>query len=149
MTHITCRNRLRSLLLCLPLLFVAAVIAQERKPSSEQTDEVLRISSNLVQTDVMVFDKQGNFVDGLKPDQFELRVDGKPQPISFFERIKAGSGDEDTQIMAARGGARPATQPDEAAARPLDRGRVIFFYLDDLHLAADSIKRIREGLPDR
>jgi VWFA-related protein len=147
MTHTIRRNRPRILLLCLPLLLVAAVIAQERKPSSEQTDEVLRISSNLVQTDVMVFDRQGNFVDGLKPDQFELRVDGKPQAISFFERIKAGSGDEDTQIMAARGGVvRPTAQPDEATARPLDRGRVIFFYLDDLHLAADSIKRIREGL---
>jgi VWFA-related protein len=145
------RKYLRPLLLCLPLLLVAAVIAQERKSPSEQTDEVLRISSNLVQTDVMVFDQQGHFVDGLKPDQFELRVDGKPQSISFFERITAGSSDEDTQIMAARGGGnssvvRPASQTDEALVRPLDRGRVIFFYLDDLHLASDSIKRIREGL---
>lgn len=145
------RKNLRPLLLCLPVLLVVGVIAQERKSPSEQTDEVLRISSNLVQTDVMVFDRQGHFVDGLKPDQFELRVDGKPQSISFFERITAGSSDEDMQIMAARGGGsavvRPASQTGDAnAVRPLDRGRVIFFYLDDLHLAADSIKRTREGL---
>jgi VWFA-related protein len=133
------------------MLLVVVAIAQERKTPPEQTDEVLRISSNLVQTDVMVFDRQGHFVDGLKPDQFELRVDGKPQSISFFERITAGSSDEDMQIMAARGGSnavvRPASQTDDAnTVRPLDRGRVIFFYLDDLHLSADSIKRTREGL---
>lgn len=146
----TPRTFLRPLLLCLPVLLVAAGIAQERKPPANQPDEVLRITANLIQTDVMVFDRQGQFVDGLKPDQFELRVDGKPQSISFFERITAGSGDEDRQIMAARGGisavVRPASQTDEAAVRPLDRGRVIFFYLDDLHLAADSMKRTREEL---
>lgn len=136
----------RALLLSLSL-FASAVQGQQQE-SPAQTDDVIRISSDLIQTDVMVFDRQGKFVEGLKPDQFELLVDGKPQAISFFERITAGSPDEDAQIAAARGGFRPATQPGQPAqtARPLDHGRIIFFYLDDLHLAADSVARTRDSL---
>jgi VWFA-related protein len=145
--HFTSRHRSWTLLLCLSLLFPSAS-AQDRKapPPSGQTDDVVRISTELVQTDVMVFDGQGKFVDGLRPEQFELRVDGKPQTISFFERIEAGSGNEDLQIAAARGGVQSAAKSDQVTVRPLDRGRAIFFYLDDLHLAPDSINRTREML---
>ncbi|MCA1633953.1 MAG: hypothetical protein LC802_09595, partial [Acidobacteria bacterium] len=84
-------------------------------------DEVVRVSTELVQTDVMVFDRAGKFVDGLKPEQFELLVDGKPQEISFFERIKAGTVDEDAQLAAARGGGR-SSGGKAGAVQPLDRG---------------------------
>ncbi len=112
---------------------------------SSSDDDVLRISTELVQTDIMVFDKQGNFVDNLRPEQFELRVDGKPQAISFFERIMAGSANEEAQIAAARGVAR-ANAGGSAPPRPLDRGRTIFFFIDDLHLSAESVPRIRKSL---
>jgi VWFA-related protein len=114
-------------------------------PPEPPSDDVLRISTELVQTDIMVFDKQGNFVDNLKPDQFELRVDGKPQAISFFERVMAGSANEETQIAAARGVARTNTVGG-APPRPLDRGRIIFFFIDDLHLSAQNIGRTRKTL---
>ena len=40
--------------------------AQTQKPSPQPTpDDVLRINTELVQTDVMVFDKAGKFVSGL------------------------------------------------------------------------------------
>src|SRR6266480_5710326 len=70
------------------LLFAAPVSAQTtpQKPTEEQGD-VIRVSTELVQTDVMVFDKKGHFVDGLKGDQFALKVDNKPTSISFFERV--------------------------------------------------------------
>ena len=81
--------------------------AQGQQPAPKQDEEdVVRVNTELVQTDVMVFDRSGKFVDGLKPEQFELLVDGKPQQISFFERVKAGTVDEDAQLAAARGGGR-------------------------------------------
>jgi VWFA-related protein len=147
--HFNAPNRLRALLLCLSLFASATLAQQQNQQSSDQADDVIRISTDLVQTDVMVFDKQGKFVDGLKPEQFELRVDGKPQAISFFERITAGSIDEDAQIAAARGGTRLSSQSGQSAittVKPLDRGRVIFFYLDDLHMAGDSTSRTRDSL---
>lgn len=50
----------------------------------------------------MVFDKQGRFVDGLKREQFELVIDGKPQPIAFFEQVRAGSAQEEARLSAGR-----------------------------------------------
>src|ERR1044071_4693924 len=73
-------------------------------------DEVLRISTDLVQTGVSVFDKHGKFVEGLKKEDFELKVDGSPVDVGFFERIAAGSVREETQMAASRGDSRP-TEP--------------------------------------
>ncbi len=127
---------------CLPislLVYVFAVSpighAQTPQIPKSQTDQdqsdVLRVYTQLVQTDVMVFDKQGRFVNGLKAGDFELRIDGIAKPIEFFEKITAGSSNEETQLAAARGA---ATQSRANEPAPLDRGRPIFFYVDDLHL---------------
>src|ERR1700730_10100341 len=95
--------------------------AQNPKPGDE--DEVLRIRSDLVQTDVMVFDKQGRFVNGLKQADFELRIDGKPQPVLFFERVTAGSANEEAQLPAARGVTATTKGKEPTKSVPLDRGR--------------------------
>ena len=110
-------------------------------PTPRQTiqdqGEVLKVYTELVQTDVMVFDKNGNFVNGLNRDDFELRIDGKPKPIEFFEKITAGTASEESQLAAARGATGPAAT--KGRPTPLDRGRPVFFYVDDLHLDLPSI----------
>lgn len=127
-------------------LLAASVLAQQSQPQQQdQTDEVIRINTALVQTDVMVFDKQGKFVDGLKKEDFQLKVDGKSLPISFFERVTAGSADEDAQLAAARGGASTAATK-ETNVKPLDRGRTLVFFIDDIHLAPASLTRARDIL---
>jgi VWFA-related protein len=92
----------------------------------------------------MVFDKQGRFVDNLQRDQFELKVDGKPVDVSFFERIAAGTLNEEAQLAAARG--ERSTEKREAATKPLDRGRVVAFFIDDMHIAFDSLKRAKDTI---
>src|SRR6185369_10359737 len=120
------RNSSRYLSLLLALLVASNALAQTtQKPQ----DEVVRVYTELVQTDVMVFDKSGKFVNGLTADNFELRVDGKPRPIQAFEQITAGSSEE-SQLAAARG----ATTVNLKRPVPLDRGRIVFFYIDDLHM---------------
>jgi VWFA-related protein len=94
----------------------------------------------------MVFDKSGKFVDGLTPEQFQLKVDGRAQPIAFFERIKAGTVNEDAQIAAARGGGSSGGPTPGGAALPLDRGRTVIFFVDDMHLSAPSTVQIRKTL---
>ncbi|HEV3471102.1 MAG TPA: VWA domain-containing protein [Pyrinomonadaceae bacterium] len=137
--------------LCTSLLAVLGLLAGSRAqdappPAAPQgEDEVVRVSAELVQTDVMVFDRQGRFVDGLKPEQFELKVDGRAVPIAFFERVEAGTVDEDAQLAAARGGARTSSRP-AGVALPLDRGRTILFFVDDLHLSPASAARTRDAL---
>ena len=104
-------------------------------PAQKPSDDVVRVYTELVQTDVMVFDKQGHFVDGLTKNDFELRIDGKPRQIEAFEKIAAGS-DEESQLAAARG----VTTVNLKRPVPLDRGRIVFFYLDDFHMDLPGIK---------
>lgn len=121
--------------------FCASVISATAQQPQNQNPDVIRVNTSIVQTDVMVFDKQGKFVDQLKREQFVLKVDGKPREIAFFELIKAGSSNEEAQLAAARGVASNA-----AAPAPLDRGRLVFFFIDDLHLSEGSMHHARKLL---
>ena len=56
-------------------------------PSPKTSDEVVRISTNLVQVDVTVTDKSGKVVRGLKPEDFEIYENGQKEPISNFSFI--------------------------------------------------------------
>ena len=113
-------------------------------PGTQDQSDVLRVYTELVQTDVMVFDKQGRFVNGLKAEDFELRIDGKPKPVEFFEKITTGSINEESQLAAARGSSVRRTTGQTAPPVPLDRGRPIFFYVDDLHLDLTAVQTTRK-----
>ncbi len=140
-----CSVRRGLLVLAISSTLALTAGAQQKQTLSIQSEEVIKIDTTLVQTDVMVFDKQGSFVDGLKRDQFGLKIDGKPREISFFEKIQAGSPSEEAQLTAARGNA--AANPSAGGgAVPLDRGRTIFFFVDDLHVAATNMFHLRTSL---
>jgi len=125
---------------CLLLFVVSNAAAQTTQtPPPRSQDEVVRVYTELVQTDVMVLDKQGRFVNGLTKENFELRIDGKPRPIQAFEQITAGS-DEESQLAAARG----ATTVNIKRPAPLDRGRIVFFYIDDFHMNLEGIVAARK-----
>lgn len=101
----------------------------------------------MVQTDVTVVDKRGRFVEGLSIEDFELRVDSRLQPLSFFEQVRAGSIDEEKQLTAARkGNSSPPTKLDQTPPSVGDRERVIFFFVDDVHLRGDGLNRARSLL---
>ena len=116
----------------------AAAQPQPQKPA----DDVVRVSTDLVQSAFTVVDKEGHFVEGLRPDQLELTIDGQPRPISFFERITAGSQRE-YQIFAKPGSTITNTS---VAGDTAYRGRTIVFFIDDLHLEPDSLHRTRDML---
>ena len=139
----TCK--LLKTLACLPLLALI-VFGQTQtqtqtqpkpQPSPEQSDDVIKVYTELRQTDVMVFDAQGKFVDGLSRENFELRVDGKPVPITFFERVEAGAGNEESQWLAAR------EQPKPKAPAPTSYGRKVLFFVDDIHLSPTGVVQAR------
>jgi VWFA-related protein len=119
---------------------LTSVTAQQ--PRSPQSEEVVRVNTDLVQTAITVVDKNGRFVDGLNREQFELTIDGKPRPISFFERVTAGSSRE-AQILA--GDANVATDKP-ANSNATIRGRTVVFFIDDMHMSAESLHRTRDML---
>src|SRR5215203_4675694 len=70
-------------------------------------DDVIRVTTELVQTGVVVVDKQGRFVEGLKPEQFILKVDGQLVVPAFVEHVIAGSRENKLETAAAN----PVTTP--------------------------------------
>lgn len=120
------------------LLLTPIAFSQEaQKPA----DDVIRITTELVQTGVVVVDKQGRFVEGLKPEQFLLKVDGQPMTPSFVEHVIAGTTREQKVETSGANPAAPTT-----VSSPSYRGRTIIFFIDDLHLSADSVQRTRKGI---
>jgi VWFA-related protein len=114
-----------------------------QKTQPDQPD-VVRVKTELVQTDITVVDKRARFVGGLSANDFELRVDSKVQPLSFFEEVAAGSAVEEQQLTAARKGEAAArARAPKASGSSTDRGRIVFFFVDDVHLGGDSLTRAR------
>src|SRR5688572_6841301 len=56
--------------------------------AAEDEDEVVRITSNLVQLDAVVTDGDGRHVTDLGPADFELLEDNRPQAITNFSFIE-------------------------------------------------------------
>jgi VWFA-related protein len=131
------------LFVCAVVLLLSAqvlVAQQDRKPQT--SDDVLRISTELVQTGVSVFDKQGRFVEGLTKEDFELQVDRRAVPISFFESIVAGSARD----RSARRLTQNDPAPEERTAATSIRRRTLVFFIDDRHLSLDGLGRTRKTI---
>ena len=67
---------------CLALSIVNSAFPQKQKPKSETPDNVIRVDTSLVQTTVAVLDKQGVFVDGLRPEDFQLKISTGARKLS-------------------------------------------------------------------
>jgi VWFA-related protein len=147
---------LKSVVVCMCLVLctfgLAGSSSAQTKPQKpgEPQEDVVRVNTDLVQTDLMVFDKDGHFVDGLKGDQFELKVNGNPTPVSFFERVTSGriSSSSTPGTSAANSTAASADSTEAASTSRIVRGRTIIFFIDDLHLSPASVERTRKSLLD-
>jgi len=148
-------------LLALPLIFllVVSVAAQTQTPAPKtppaQTqqsgqpgdDEVVRITTNLVQMDVVVTDKKGKIVTDLRPEEIEVYEDGRLQNITNFSFISTEGGAARTVAV------KPAASVDKLAPpvppvrlRPDQVRRTIALVVDDLGLSFESTGQVRQAL---
>jgi VWFA-related protein len=142
---------MRSFLLVLAAcIFAPAIIAQRPTATPEQAKpgDIVTINTELVQTDVTVFDKNGRPVEGLMPDDFVLSIDGKPHAISFAESIRAGSSREAGQLKSIASSGVKAATAGEKLAGVTRAGRVVIFFVDDVHLTNASLTRTRTALSE-
>ena len=65
--------------------FAIPLSSQTSQPTATASDTTLKINSRAVLVDVIVTDRSGKPVTGLKQDSFTVNEQGKPQTISFFE----------------------------------------------------------------
>ena len=130
--------------LCLP----AALSAQQPQTPDEQ-DDVVKITSDVVQVDAVVTDKDGNQVIDLKPEDFEVYQDGKLQKITGFSRINGASQTFKTDVS----GKKSKAEKNAAIAPPArvganNAGRILTFVVDDGNCRASQIGMVaaREAL---
>jgi VWFA-related protein len=94
-----------------PLFFAAAAFAQESGPPS------INVTVDLVQLNVAVTDNKGNYITGLRPEDFVITEDGIGEKIATF-----GEGDESVRVLlnAAPTDADPSdppSKPKDSSAR--------------------------------
>ncbi len=73
-------------------VFAALSPAAAQQPPAEQPSGVFgeQIEVRVVNVEVVVTDKQNNRVQGLKPGDFRLKVDGKAVPVEYFNEVRGG-----------------------------------------------------------
>src|SRR5215470_5618798 len=90
--------------ICLFALSAGRGLAVSQRSNKDSSDNVVRISAQLVQIDVVVTDKAGKLVAGLKREDFELHDNNKLQDISHFAyettRPRSLTGDVEEEAAA-------------------------------------------------
>ncbi|HEX5964921.1 MAG TPA: VWA domain-containing protein [Pyrinomonadaceae bacterium] len=116
--------------------------------SQTQSDDVVRITTNLVQVDVVVT-KKGKHITDLKAEDFELFEDGKLQTITSFAYVSSVSNAAGASATPGTSGKDPNTPSDPSSPPPVPsatKPRMIAFVVDDFGLSATSIASIRRQL---
>ncbi|MGO9863320.1 MAG: VWA domain-containing protein [Terriglobales bacterium] len=115
-------------------ILVALLLLCAALPSQQSSDYVFHSESDLVLVNVTVRDKAGRFVPGLKPEDFTILEDNKPQKVVSFdvENVDAVSGLDVAQAKplpeAASEQAVPAAPAADAFAQFKDRRLIVLFF---------------------
>jgi VWFA-related protein len=120
--------------------------ATPQQPSTPGEEDIVRITTNLVQVDAVITDKSGHPITDLKPEEVEILEDGKPQKISHFSYVVT------TGPSAVVSTAKPTTVDKSAPPAPpvtlkADQvRRTIAIVVDDLGLSFESVHFVRKAL---
>ncbi|HKV41041.1 MAG TPA: VWA domain-containing protein, partial [Blastocatellia bacterium] len=115
----------------------------QNKPSK---DQVVRISVTLVQVDAEVTDSKGNPIIDLKPDDFEILEDGRPQHITNFSYIPVSGASGGEVAPGAPIASTSGPPPSSSRIRPGDVDRTIAIVVDDLRMPMDTIAQTKSAL---
>jgi VWFA-related protein len=122
--------------------------------AGQQPQPTFTANSNLVIVDVTVQDKSGRPIDGLKPADFAVFEDGKPQKIAVFEFQKLSNDPEPPPKLALADQLKLPEAPKTAitAERPgqvqYHDKRLMVFYLDFSSMGVEEQLRAQEAALD-
>ncbi len=92
---------------------------------------VFRSGVDLIAVDVSIVDKHGNPIPGVRPDQFDVAIDGKPRRVISAEFIEFTSRDKPGQVLPEPPLAtRRLFSSNEQSAPAAPQGRLIYLAVD-------------------
>lgn len=115
---------------------------QQKPEQRTRPQDVIRMRLDLVTSDVVVRDNNGQFVADLKKNEFEIYEDGVKQEVVSFVLTHGGRVFNQTLPEPPRqreGIILPPSRPTNDAA-----GRIFIIFVDDLHLDFRNTGRIRD-----
>lgn len=108
-------------------------------------DDVVRITSNLVQIDAIVTDKKGRLVTDLKAEEFEILADDQPQKIANFAYVPNVTESAPAAAPVA-GDKSGVPAPPPARLRPEQVRRTVAFVFNDLEMSWESVNYARRAI---
>jgi VWFA-related protein len=145
-------RKILALLLAAATLSAAAVAqtTAPQQPTQQQTptqdDEIVRITTQLIQVDAVVTDKDDHIIPDLKLSDFSLYENGKKQDLQFIEYVGADSKTRTEGNVTVAGNAVESDVARNVSAQELHR--VFAFVVDDLTIPFDDLKSVRSMLTD-
>src|SRR5687768_11320657 len=112
--------------------------AQGQPQPPQQPPITFRAEVNYVEVDARVLDKQGKFITDLKPEDFQILEDGKPQKVSAFSMVNIPLERAERPLFASK-----PIEPDVRNNMQGADGRIYVIMLDDLHTAPLRSQRIK------
>lgn len=125
----------------LVLSAAAASWAQEASPTP--ADDVVRISTDLIQIDVTVTGKNGEPVKDLRPDEVEIYENGKRQEITSFSLVSSG---QRVRQEPVKKGKNPGPILPPPPVRPENVRRTVALVVDDLNLSFTSANSVQHAV---
>ncbi len=114
-------------------------------PSSPASDDdTVRITTNLVQVDAVVTDKNGKPVTDLRADEVEIFEDGRQQQVTNFSLVSSESLSSTERSAPTKGGSVSPLPPVKLQRE--DIRRTIALVVDDLGLSFESIYGVRRAV---
>ena len=117
-------------------------------PSPHQPDdEVVRITTNLVQVDAVVTDKAGHHVTDLQTEDFEILEDGRPQSITNLSYVPAGLSTPKQSTVPVKTTSDNHVPPAAPVRLRSDQvRRTIALVVDDLAMSLEGATHVRRAL---
>src|SRR5262250_913646 len=100
-------------------------------------DQRIHVVVDLVQLNVAVTDRKGNYVTGLRPEDFAITEDGIPQKIATFgegnEQVRGladATASQDEAVAQYTTGSEPGERVSQGELRSLVNGANVFVLFD-------------------
>jgi VWFA-related protein len=135
-------------ILALILLSCASALSQSTKPAPSPTppddNEVVKISTNLIQLDVTVTDSKGKPIPDLISSEVEIYENGKKQDITNFSFIS--NAPTAVPGTVSKGQRDMSVPPPPSTLRRENVKRTIALVVDDLNLSHTDVFFTKEAL---